>query len=999
LAPVAANASAQQRSVLDGGWAIAAEAVAAQPPAAAAFRPARVPGTFEADLGPSFDGVAWYRRQLELDRPPAGSAVRVEFRAAATDATVFVNGRPVGSHLGGWTPFVVEIGDALRYDGQDLLEVRLDEKVGHNTQGFLPVIQPHFGGLWQEVVLRVDTGPVLDRDGLLAFGDFAAGELLVEAPVVWGRVDVPTALRVRVLDDATEVAAASFDIEDEDAPRLRVAVPAVRGWAPGRPWLYPVSFELMERGTGRVLDRVVRRVGFRTVRADGTTIRWNGQPLQPRGMLHWGVSPPHFAPAPGAAAWRRQLEAIRSLGCNLVKCCLFVPPTEFYELADELGLLVWQEYPTWHPRLTPEFLPELLREYDEFYAHDRSHVSVAFRSLTCETGHGASEAVLRRLHERAHARIPQAMVVDDSAWIGWHRVHDFYDDHPYGNNDDWPRRLAGFREHIAARRPLPLLLGECIAADTWFDLARWDRSAGDAERWWAPLCLDAQREFEAWVRREFDDDTCDSLRPVSLRYAWQSRKYQVERLRLDIPDAGYVLSVMRDFPKARMGFFDDFDEGKWSPADWEWHRDTMICLDTPADRRAFVAGRSRLDARVAHFGNGPLAGELELWIDGQPGRMRQPIRVLPGTVSGPVSIEVELDAGDRPARHRLRARLAGTHPAANAWDLYALPRAGPPAAGNRVRVVRHLDRELLAQLRAGARVVLLAGPQERSLKTHDIWFLRGAPFAPPHPVHRSVPAPFLIDLQAFDLCEPRVMHHEGLMDQVDPILAFWDTHDIAAVNRWLFAFSCGIGEGRLLATALDHESDAGRFVLDRFVEHLAEGPPPRRSLRDDTVAALAALLVAETIELRDWELSTDPDDTGLARGLERGDRGEGWRPVRAGQHWESQGFAHYDGVAFYRITVRVPEHWRGRPVHAVFEGVDDSYRLYVDGVERGRFGDPATGDTVWLRRTAAEIGGSLRHGGESRIVLRVVDHQGAGGLHRPAFLTTGPIGTGSDLLN
>ena len=61
------------------------------------------------------------------------------------------------------------------------------------------------------------------------------------------------------------------------------------------------------------------------------------------------------------------------------------------------------------------------------------------------------------------------MVEDDSSWIGWNRVHDFYDDHPYGNNHTWVKTLQGFNEYILAHGLKPLVLGEAIAADTWID--------------------------------------------------------------------------------------------------------------------------------------------------------------------------------------------------------------------------------------------------------------------------------------------------------------------------------------------------------------------------------------------------------------------------------------------------------------------------------------------------------------------------------------------------
>ena len=126
-----------------------------------------------------------------------------------------------------------------------------------------------------------------------------------------------------------------------------------------------------------------------------------------------------------------------------------------------------------------------------------------------------------------------------------------------------------------------------------------------------------------------------------------------------------------------------------------------------------------------------------------------------------------------------------------------------------------------------------------------------------------------------------------------------------------------------------------------------------------------------------------------------------WRDLQAGSHWENQGedLKHFTGIAWYRVDVQVPADWNGLNARAVFEGVDDSFECWVNGKSVGRFGDPETETTIWLERQVADLAGALRPGGVNTIVLRVVDHAGAGGLWKPVFLTTGPVGVHSRLLH
>ncbi|HZN37605.1 MAG TPA: glycoside hydrolase family 2 TIM barrel-domain containing protein [Planctomycetota bacterium] len=970
---------AQERVSLDGAWTLRAEPL---DESHLSVKNTVVPSAFETTLGSTFDGVAWYRRALPLPAERC-QRVRVEFAAVATHATVFCNGKEVGQHLGGWTPFRVDLTDALLWNGQDCIEVRVDEKVGHNTQGFLPIIQPHFGGIWQGTQLCLDRGPVIDRLGLFLFGK-GNGELLYAIPTLGpsaGRLEVVLTVR----DGAEVHATTQFEVEPGLATTGVLNVPSAQPWSPLVPHLYTVHAAL--RAEGRPLDEIECKVGFRDLRADGTRILWNGLALQVRGILHWGYSPPHLAPPTDPAFWRRQLQDFKAMGFNCLKCCLWVPPTCVHDLCDELGLLVWQEYPTWHPHMDQAHKQELLAEYGEFFAHDRNHPSVAFRSITCETGQSADLDVVKALFEACKTAVPDTLVVDDSSWIGWQRITDFWDEHPYGNNRWWPGRLQEFLRHIEQHGQKPLLLGECIAADTWADSTAWQQQHSDDAVWWRPDCLPDQERFEAWVEREFGASTLASLGPVSRDYAMRTRRYQIERLRVSIPDAGYVVSVARDFAKARMGLYDDFDRLKWSAEQWSWHGDTMLCLDTPGDARAFVVTPDTEPAIAVRVVKSP--------------------EILFHRVFAPFPLTGLPTHVDRPTRHRLQcdparipAYLAAERPG---WDIWLLPPFENVRPAN-VRVVEHLDVDTLAQLENGARVLLHATGKKHSVRTEKKWYLTGAPFAPPHAVHERLPAEMLIELQPFDLDGGHLVPWGPWLDQVDPILAFWETHDIAEVRAHLFAFDCNVGAGRLLVSAFDTTTPAGRYVEQELLRHLCAGPAPKRSLSAATLAALRATLTEKKIDLPVWRFRTDPNDEGRAANWHdpaTDVAAAPWRDLKAGSHWENQAkdLEHYTGVAWYRVDIDVPADWAGIDARAVFEGVDDSFELWLNGEPAGNFGDAATKTTIWLERQTAELAQRLRGGARNTLVLRVVDHGGAGGLWKPAFLTTGPAAATSRFLN
>ena len=580
IAALAGPVSAvQQRAVqgrLDGQWKLVDHD----------NRDVEIPGTFESQIGIDFDGAAVYERELPPVEIPEHSRLILRFDGVATVAKVSLNGHELGSHTGAWTPFWVDATEAVRAEAKKKeplrLRVEVDEAVGHHTQGFLPIIEPHFGGIWQSVSYSIVPEFWIDDSRLMVIGDLEAARLRVSIPIVGsskvhvGTLSVklgvgPNAVTLRKIDLSeswSDDAALSTEPKQTGssfwiAPPVGVDsertidfdVPLdqwpehdrPQAWSPDSPQRTLLSFDL-ETPTGK--DRVWHQVAFRSFKVDGKRFLLNGKPLSIRGVLNWGYAPPGTAPSIDETFMRREIELARSHGFNLMKFCLWVPPQRYLDLCDELGMLAWIEYPTWHAQLTHDNLPSLSREYDEFFAHDRNHPSVILRSLTCETGSSAELPVIQSLYDQCKQLIPGAIVEDDSSWIEWNRVNDFYDDHPYGNNHTWVATLDRLKQFIDEHSPKPLILGEAIAADTWTSPSGFTAELRQTPPpFWLPKHLADNRRW--LIQFGISDDS--KLAELSRDYAFLMRKYQIEAYRREVPSGGYVVSVMRDFPLAQHG--------------------------------------------------------------------------------------------------------------------------------------------------------------------------------------------------------------------------------------------------------------------------------------------------------------------------------------------------------------------------------------------------------------------------------------------------------------
>lgn len=1012
--------------------------------AARRWRDVWVPSAFEQELGADFDGIVEYERSIRASRPAEGVLHRLTFSAVMTHARVFFNEHELGEHLGGWTAFSFEVPAELFVDGgTQRLRVVVDERVGHATQGFLPDIAPHFGGIWQSVSFATLEGLALDPSRVelrTSCGD-GVGRVTVEwsdepvhrrAADERGRVTVDVGLMQGEREIPVRVVRRE---RDAALHRTILELRNPRTWSPENPSGYTAHVRLIRDGD--VVDSFRREIAFCRIDAKGREIHVGGAPRVLRGLLHWGYAPPRFAPNPPDGYWREEMRFAKAAGFDMIKACLWLPPPRFFELALEEGLFVWVEYPAWHPDFSAKNREPLLREYGEFFRADRVWPHVIARSLTCETGRGSADAgVIEALFRECKRATGGVLVEDDSSWISWNRFHDFYDDHPYGNPHDWVGRLEGFDRYIEDKGAKPLILGEAFAGDTWVDLERLRTLLGslsDASGpWWQPYALDSMQRFERELAARDGRGAAAALVPDSKRQAMRLRKYQLESFRRVLPRAGYTVSVMRDFRRARMGFFDDCGDPKWSAQDFAWHGAHMLVLADPRPIRSLTLGEAqgfvprlalagRLPEGASRFSVGrsleisDASGERVLLRNSSRGKStidsRSPLLAL---LSTPVDLGgLRANLPNRPVRVRAEVTLdgVGDEELRNSWDFWAFPEdASDVAVPDGVRVATTMDPATLQWVEDGGRLLLQPGkgaPAQRGL-----WFLEGAAYGPTeHALFEKLPRALLHDLQAFDLHGP-VFRSNALTDAFDVVLGYWDTHDEReVVQRYGLLLEAAVGRGRIVLCALGlgtqpepgfdasekwggaeqpaRANPARAWLRTTLLDHLATGATPRVKLPATMIRRWHDAMRAEIVALDGaWRLRADPERKGVAQEWHSGKLDDAWLVSRAGAHWEAQGLPHYTGQAWYRKDFTPPLTWKpGQALWLVCDGVDDSYEVFVNGASIASHGDEKTGETVWLVRTSTDIGGAVVPG-TNTLALRVVDHQGAGGLHRPVRLST-----------
>jgi Glycosyl hydrolases family 2, sugar binding domain len=678
-------------------------------------------------LGTNYHGVAWYRRRARLPKKWLSNDTRIwlRFEAVATDCTVWVNGAEVGRHVGDYLPFQFEITEEMGQSERCEIVCRVDEIEGHEpsewgaepwgghiTKGFHDVLSLQHGGIWNGVSVH-RTGPIaIKPNGVRVDTDAQSHAVTVHVELEPHDAEGRVALRT-LSPDNRQLADAVIELARGQTSCSSICdIGTERGkgegaaelWSLREPKLYSMCATASIRQGGRLArwtsDESSTRVAFRSIKAGGTggrQILLNGEPLLIKGVLHWGHEPAHIAPSPTPDRVRAEFAHLKARGFNCVCMCMWYAPEWFYDIADETGMLIWQEHPVWKSDMSDEHIDEYKRLFEGFLRRDAQHPSVVIVSATCE--HEKFNPDLASWWwGRANELLPDKLLQLQTAFVSWtdSEKTDLYDEHTYENTGRWLAYLSDLDRELAAMEPRPFVMGETAIANHWPDIAAIDALLSEAGHdpsteypWWITRGLDACRAIEADVAARFGKDTLDRFRTQADVFSLEHRKRQVEALRASGLCSGWVMNHIRDVPKCRCGFMDDTDRWRHAPEQTRpWLGDVVLCLRTPDDRRAFEGGHS-IDIAVSVSGDSSsntanssasvAAPGIELHVDSvavetcaEPGDTQ-----LPQTPHGaghalpqcPAAIRVP--SVTQPTRIRLRATSSQAEP--NEWSIWALP--------------------------------------------------------------------------------------------------------------------------------------------------------------------------------------------------------------------------------------------------------------------------------------------------------------------------------------
>ena len=388
-----------------------------------------------------YEGSVWYRTRFDANKSAPDHRLFVYFGAANYEADVYLNGQKLGKHIGGFTPFAFEITH-LAEDKDNSLVVRVNNQ--RRAEG-VPTVNTdwwNYGGLTRDVLLvetpatfisnfrvrlKCGTTNVIEASAQLAGAD--------KAQTV--KINFPS---LKIAAETTANASGIAHVE-LNAPDLKL-------WSPENPILNEV-----EISSGQ--DTLKDRVGFRTIAVNGTDVLLNGSKIFLR-----GVSIHEENPLRGGRAWSEDdatllLGWAKDLHCNFVRLAHYPHNEHMARLADEMGILVWEEIPVyWTIQWTnTETLANAQKQLSDVISRDQNRASVVVWSVANETPVGEERTkFLKSLVDEARSLddsrlVSAAMEVRTDANDPFHKIVD----DPFGEFTD----LCSFNEYTGWYDGLP----------------------------------------------------------------------------------------------------------------------------------------------------------------------------------------------------------------------------------------------------------------------------------------------------------------------------------------------------------------------------------------------------------------------------------------------------------------------------------------------------------------------------------------------------------------
>lgn len=333
-------------------------------------------------------GVGWYRKTFTADKADEGKRLRIDFDGAYMNSTVYINGHELGTRPYGYISFSYDLTPYIRWGEKNVVAVRVDNAEQPNSRWYSGC------GIYRNVWLTKMNPVHVAQWGTYVTADEVSknsARLTVRTTLENEQTaDAPLELLSQLVDKNGKVigeASSQLTVEAgkplESVQEIIVENPEL--WSVDRPYLYTIKTEV--RMAGEPVDTYHTPFGIRTFRFDAQKgFILNGEQVKINGVcMHHDLG--CLGAAVNTRAIERQLEILKEMGCNGIRCAHNPPAPELLDLCDRMGFIVMDEtFDMWRKKKTRHDYSRYFNEWHErdltdLIVRDRNHPSIFMWSI------------------------------------------------------------------------------------------------------------------------------------------------------------------------------------------------------------------------------------------------------------------------------------------------------------------------------------------------------------------------------------------------------------------------------------------------------------------------------------------------------------------------------------------------------------------------------------------------------------------------------------------
>ena len=474
----------------------------------------KVPGDWNTQKENLFyyEGTVWYKKSFDYLIKKEDNRVFVYFEASNYDTDVYFNGKKLGKHIGGFTPFNFEITKLIK-EKDNFLVVKVDNKRKKEGVPTLNTDWWNYGGITRDVKL-IETSQNFVSDYFIQLNptnpEVIKGFIQLNGSKISNKQIELNIPELKIQEKLTS--------NDSGVVEFEITSSKINYWSTTNPKLYDINIKSEQ-------DEVKDQIGFRSIKTNGTKILLNDKPIFLKGISIHEESPITGGRGYSMADAQQLLNYAQELGCNYVRLAHYPHNEHMVRMADKMGILVWEENPVywtiqWENEAT---FKNAKNQLTEVVQRDKNRASVIIWSMANETPTSAARntfltklaehtkqldptrLISAALEQKDYNNNPKIRTIDDA----FAEVVDILSFNQYiGWYDGLPEKCQTISWHIEQNKPV--LISEFGAG------AKYGLHGDKSERWTEEFQEDVYKEtlkmldnveqlqgFSPWVLVDF----------------------------------------------------------------------------------------------------------------------------------------------------------------------------------------------------------------------------------------------------------------------------------------------------------------------------------------------------------------------------------------------------------------------------------------------------------------------------------------------------------------